>query len=200
MTKIITELAKFVSDFIEENGSDDLLELWQTEGKKNFLKMAKKVIPTEEKKDKDAPKGGKNSFIFYCMDERTRVQKKYPELKPRDVSKVLGENWNEAKKNVELLKHYQDLAADDKVRAIEEKSKYVSRPLSPKKTTRSKSGWDIFRAENSADVKANGFTGVDIMKELGKRWTKLQEENVDTYDEYLERAVEMKAVKVEEEE
>ena len=201
MTKIITELAKFVSAFIEENGSDDLLEMWQTEGKKNFLKMAKKVIPTEEKKDKDAPKGGKNSFIFYCMDERTRVQKEHPELKPRDVSKVLGENWNEAKKDLELLKRYQGLAADDKVRAIEEKSKYVSRPLSPKKkTTRSKSGWDIFRAENSADVKADGFTGVDIMKELGKRWTKLQEEDVDTYDEYLERAVEMKAVKVEDEE
>ena len=204
MTKVSTELAKFVSVFIEENGSDELIKMWQTEVKKEFVKLADKRIPSEEKKDKDAPKGAKNPYIFYCMDERAKVQAEYPELKPREVSKVLGEKWNEAKKDAEFLKRYQEKFEADKVRAATEKSAYVSKPSTPKKkTTRSKSGWDLFCAENRDDVKKDGFTGHDIMRELGKRWTKLQEEETDMYEEYLEKAAELKAkasVKVEDDE
>jgi len=204
MTKVSTELAKFVSAFIEENGSDELVKLWQTEGKKEFVKLANKRIPSEEKKDKDAPKGAKNSYIFYCMDERANVQAEHPELKPREVSKVLGEKWTEAKKDPAFLKSYQDKAEADKVRAATEKSAYVSKPSTPKKkTTRSKSGWDLFCADNRANVKTEGYTGHDIMRELGKRWTKLQEEDSDMYQEYLEQAAELKAtasVKVEDDE
>jgi hypothetical protein len=204
MTKVSTELAKFVSVFIEENGSDELIKMWQAEVKKEFVKLADKRIPSEEKKDKDAPKGAKNPYIFYCMDERAKVQAEYPELKPREVSKVLGEKWNEAKKDPEFLKRYQEKAEADKVRAATEKSAYVSKPSTPKKkTTRSKSGWDLFCAKNRDDVKKDGFTGHDIMRELGKRWTKLQEEETDMYEEYLEKAAELKAtasVKVEDDE
>ena len=204
MTKVSTELAKFVSDFIEENGSDELAKLWQTKGKKEFVKLADKRIPSEEKKDKDAPKGAKNSYIFYCIDERAKVQAEHPELKPREVSKVLGEKWTEAKKDPAFLKSYQEKAEADKVRAAKEKSAYVSKPSTPnKKTTRSKSGWDLFCAENRANVKTEGYTGHDIMRELGKRWTKLQEEDSDMYQEYLDQAAELKAtasVKVEDDE
>ena len=41
------------------------------------------------------------------------------------------------------------------------------------------------------------------MRELGKRWTKLQEEDSGMYEEYLEKAAELKAtgsVKVEDDE
>ena len=204
MTKVSTELAKFVSAFIEENGSYELVKLWQTEGKKEFVKLADKRIPSEEKKDKDAPKGAKNSYIIYCMDERANVQAEHPGLKPREVSKVLGEKWTEAKKDPDFLKRYQEKAEADKVRAATEKSAYVSKPSTPKKkTTRSKSGWDLFCAENRANVKTDGFTGHDIMRELGKRWTKLQEEDTDMYQEYLEKAANEKAkgsVKVEDDE
>ena len=204
MTKVSTELAKFVSAFIEENGSDELIKLWQAEGKKEFVKLADKRIPSEEKKDKDAPKGAKNSYIFYCMDERANVQAEHPKLKPREVSKVLGEKWTEAKKDPAFLKSYQEKAEADKVRAATEKSAYVSKPSTPKKkTTRSKSGWDLFCAENRANVKTEGYTGHDIMRELGKRWTKLQEEDSYMYQEYLEQAAELKAtasVKVEDDE
>jgi len=204
MTKVSTRLAKIVSAFIEENGSDKLVKLWETEGEKEFVKLANKLIPSEEKKDKDAPKGAKNSYIFYCMDERANVQAEHPDLKPRQVSKVLGEKWNEAKKDADFLKRYQEKAEADKVRAAAEKSAYVSKPSTPKKkTTRSKSGWDLFCADNRADVKTDGFTGHDIMRELGKRWTKLQEEDSGMYEEYLEKAAELKAtgsVKVEDDE
>ena len=204
MTKVSTRLAKIVSAFINKNGSDKLVKLWETEGEKEFVKLANKLIPSEEKKDKDAPKGAKNSYIFYCMDERANVQAEHPDLKPRQVSKVLGEKWNEAKKDADFLKRYQEKAEADKVRAAAEKSAYVSKPSTPKKkTTRSKSGWDLFCADNRADVKTDGYTGHDIMKELGKRWTKLQEEESDVYEEYLEKAAELKAtasVKVEDDE
>jgi len=204
MTKVSTRLAKIVSAFINKNGSDKLVKLWETEGEKEFVKLANKLIPSEEKKDKDAPKGAKNSYIFYCMDERANVQAEHPDLKPRQVSKVLGEKWNEAKKDADFLKRYQEKAEADKVRAAAEKSAYVSKPSTPKKkTTRSKSGWDLFCADNRADVKTDGFTGHDIMRELGKRWTKLQEEDSGMYEEYLEKAAELKAtgsVKVEDDE
>ena len=192
MTKIETELAKFVADFLEEYGSAELKTLWKSDGKPGFTKLAKKLIPAEEKmvKDKDAPKGPRNSYIYYCMDERARVQAEHPGLGPREVSKVLGEEWTKAKMVPATLKYYQDLADADKTRAKTEKSSYVPKPSTPKKkATRAKSGWDLYCAANRADVKTDGFTGHDIMKELGRRWKNLDE---DEAAEYNEKALEMK--------
>ena len=201
MTKASTTLAKFMTELIEEHGTEEFVLLWSDELKEKFLKLAEKVIPKGDKKvvkDKDAPKGPKNAFIIYCSDKRPEVKAEFPDLKPTEITKIIAERWNEDKLDSEVLTHYQSLAAEDKVRASEEKKAYVPKDKKDdkeekKKGTRSKSGWDLFCADERSSVKKDGFTGKDVMAELSLRWKNLQAENREMYDEYIELAKNLKA-------
>jgi hypothetical protein len=197
MTKASTTLAKFMTELIEEHGTEEFVLLWSGELKEKFVKLAEKTIPKSEKKavkDKDAPKGAKNTFIIYCSDKRSEVKAEFPELKPTEITKIIAERWKEDKLDSDVLAHYKSLADEDKIRASEAKKAYVPKAdKEEKKTTRSKSGWDLFRVDETPAVKSDGFTGKDIMAELAIRWKNLQADDRETYQEYLDLAKSLKA-------
>ena len=201
MTKASTTLAKFMTDLIVEHGTEEFVLLWSDELKEKFLKLAEKTIPKGDKKavkDKDAPKGAKNSFIIYCSDKRSEVKAEFPELKPTDITKIIAERWKDDKLDSDVLTHYKSLADEDKIRASEAKKAYVPKAADKekekkKKTTRSKSGWDLFCVDERPSVKSDGFTGKDAMIELGVRWKNLQADNRETYEEYLDLAKSLNA-------
>ena len=197
MTKASTTLAKFMTELIEEHGTEEFVLLWSGELKEKFIKLAEKTIPKADKKavkDKDAPKGAKNSFIIYCSDKRSEVKAEFPDLKPTEITKIIAERWKEDKLDSDVLAHYKSLADEDKIRASEAKKAYVPKAAEEKKkTTRSKSGWDLFRVDETPAVKSDGFTGKDIMAELAVRWKNLQTDDRETYQEYLDLAKSLKA-------
>ena len=128
MTKASTTLAKFMTELIEEHGTEEFGLLWSGELKEKFLKLAEKTIPKGDKKavkDKDAPKGAKNAFIIYCSDKRSEVKAEFPELKPTEITKIIADRWKEDKLDSDIHAHYQSLAAEDKVRASEAKKAYA---------------------------------------------------------------------------
>ena len=130
MTKASTTLAKFITELIEEHGTEEFILMWSDELKGKFLKLAEKTIPNDNKKavkDKDAPKGAKNAFIIYCSDKRSEVKAEFPELKPTEITKIIAQRWNEDKLDSDVHAYYQSLAAEDKVRAMEAKKAYVSK-------------------------------------------------------------------------
>ena len=197
MTKASTTLAKFMTELIEEHGTEEFVLLWSGELKEKFLKLAEKSIPKGDKKavkDKDAPKGAKNAFIIYCSDKRSEVKAEFPELKPTEITKIIAERWKDDKLDSDVHAHYKSLADEDKIRASEAKKAYVPKAVEEKKkTTRSKSGWDLFRVDETPAVKSDGFTGKDIMAELANRWKNLQTDDRETYQEYLDLAKSLKA-------
>ena len=197
MTKASTTLAKFMTELIEEHGTEEFVLLWSGELKEKFLKLAEKSIPKGDKKavkDKDAPKGAKNAFIIYCSDKRSEVKAEFPGLKPTEITKIIADRWNEDKLDSDVHAHYKSLADEDKIRASEAKKAYVPKAVEEKKkTTRSKSGWDLFRVDETPAVKSDGFTGKDIMAELANRWKNLQTDDRETYQEYLDLAKSLKA-------
>jgi hypothetical protein len=198
MTKASTTLAKFMTELIEEHGTEEFVSLWNDDLKEKFLKLAEKTIPKGGKKvvkDKDAPKGAKNSFIIYCSDKRSEVKAEFPELKPTEITKIIAERWKEDKLDSDVLAHYKSLADEDKIRASEAKKAYVPKAEKEekKKATRSKSGWDLFRVDETPAVKSDGFTGKDIMAELAIRWKNLQTDDRETYQEYVDLAKSLKA-------
>ena len=203
MTKASTTLANFMTELIEEHGTEEFVLLWSGELKEKFLKLAEKTIPKGDKKvvkDKDAPKGAKNSFIIYCSDKRPEVKAEFPELKPTEITKIIAQRWNEDKLDTDVLSHYQSLADKDKIRASEAKKAYVPKADKAEKEvkekrTRSKSGWDLFCIDERPSVKSDGFTGKDTMTELGVRWKNLQANDRETYQEYLDLALSLKATK-----
>ena len=199
MTKASTTLTKFMTELIEEHGTEEFVLLWNDELKEKFLKLAEKTIPKSEKKavkDKDAPKGAKNAFIIYCSDKRSEVKAEFPELKPTEITKIIAERWKDDKLDSDVHAHYKSLADEDKIRASEAKKVYVPKAADKdekKKTTRSKSGWDLFRVDETPAVKGDGFIGKDIMAELAIRWKNLQADDRETYQEYLDLAKSLKA-------
>ena len=195
MTKASTTLAKFMTDLIVEHGTEEFVLIWSDEFKAKFIKLADKSISKVEKKavkDKDAPKGAKNPFIIYCSDKRSEVKAEFPELKSMEITKIIAERWKEDKLDSDVLVHYKTLADKDKIRASEAKKTYVPKE---KKTVRSKSGWDLFCVDERPSVKSDGFTGKDVMIELGVRWKNLQADDRETYEEYLEMAKKLKETK-----
>ena len=210
MTKASTLFSKFVSSFIEKNCSEDIVELWNDETKEEFVKMIEKELKKntkvkKEKKPADAPKGARSTYILFCMEERPKINKEFPELSNQDKVKLMAERWNEAKEDEDILKRFKKLAEDDKKRAAKDKENYVpsdggddEKPK--KKVKRSKTGYMLFCENERAKVKKEGFTGKDITTELAKRWKDLKEEEEDMYTEYMEKAAELKKAKVEESE
>jgi len=200
MTKASNTLAKFMTELIKEHGTEEFVLLWSDELKEKFLKLAEKVIPKGGKKvvkDKDAPKGAKNSFIIYCSDKRPEVKAEFPDLKSTEITKIIAKRWNEDKLDNEVLSHYKSLAEEDKVRASEAKKAYVPKgdKKEKKKGAQSKSSWLLFCEDERSSVKNDGFIGKDIMDELSLRWKNLQAENKEMYDEYVQLAKSLKATK-----
>jgi hypothetical protein len=214
MTKTSTLIAKYMSEIIEEHASEDFTLLWSDEMKEKFIKHVDKLLPKGEKKvtkDKDAPKGPRNTFILYCSDKRSEVKAEFPDLKPAEITKVIADRWKVDKQNSKIMAYYQDLADKDKMRASEDKKVYSPKKETVKETDkkptkapakkpvkRTKSAYQLFSADERAVVKKEGFSGKDITVELRNRWKNLDQNDKDMYDEYIELAADLRKQKVDE--
>ena len=202
MTKVSTSLASFIASFIEDHCDENVLDVWNEQFKEKFLKMANKEIKKTYKKgktkDENAPKGARSAYILFCMKERPKIAKEFPELSNQDKVKLMAERWNKAKDDDKIMDHFKKLADQDRERATKEKENYVpvdggeEEPTKKKGGKRSKTGYQIFCADERGQVKEDGFTGKDITTELAKRWKALKEEDEDRYDEYMIQAAELK--------
>jgi len=208
MTKVSTQLSNFITAFLNENDApEELIEMWGKK-KKEFVKLAEKVIPKEKavkaKKPADAPKAARTGYILFCMEERPKIVKEFPAMKNQDIVKLMAERWHQAKEDEDVMEHFKALAEDDKKRAAKDKEDYIPTKKGDekpkKKGVRTKSGYLLFCDDERQLVKDDGFTGVDIMKELGRRWNALPTEDEDRYTEYMEKAVELKKATSEESE
>ena len=208
MTKASTQLSNFITAFLNDcEAPEELIEMWGKK-KKEFIKLAEKVIPKEKtvkaKKPADAPKGARTGYILFCMEERPKIAKEFPTMKNQDIVKLMAERWAQAKEDDDVMEHFKTLAEDDKKRAAKDKEHYVpgkkDEEKPKKKVLRTKSGYLLFCDDERQLVKDDGFTGTDIMKELGRRWKALPSEDEDRYSEYMERAAELKKATSEESE
>jgi hypothetical protein len=76
----------------------------------------------KHKKDKNAPKGPKNGYLFFMQDVRSKRTEQYPDKEPKEITKLVAAEWNgltDKKK-----KKYQDMAAEDKDRYTREMKAY----------------------------------------------------------------------------
>jgi hypothetical protein len=207
MTKASTQLFNFFTTFLNDNDApEEIIEMWGKK-KKEFIKLTEKVMPKEKavkaKKPADAPKAARTGYILFCMEERPKIVEEFPDMKNQDIVKLMAERWNKAKEEDDVMEHFKALAEDDKKRAAKDKEDYVptKKDEKPKKKVlRTKSGYLLFCDDERQLAKDDGFTGTDIMKELGRRWKELPSEDEDRHSEYMERAAELKKAKSEESE
>jgi len=74
------------------------------------------------KKDPNAPKRWRSSFVFFTFEMRPRVVAENPGIRFVDMGNVLGEMWRAL--NPDEKKRYEDMAAQDKTRFTWEMEEY----------------------------------------------------------------------------
>jgi hypothetical protein len=204
-------IAKFVAKFLSDNGSEELVEMWNTQENIeafNVVEIKTTKRSSDKIKDPNKPKRGKSAYIFFCAKKREEAKANLGDgAKATEVTSELGRMWNTLKASTKsadkkLLASFEAEAAKDKARYNEEIEGYVApsdeelAAMVPAKKTRKtsdkdpnapkkgKSAYIFFCAAMRPVLKEElGEEGKSsIMAELGKRWKELKEDE-DRADE-----------------
>jgi len=143
------------------------------------------VKPERKKKDKNAPKGAKSAYLFFCDENRAIAQQEYPDKKMTELASILGDKWK-ALTEIEKEK-YNDMAGKDKLRAKASKDEYEANKGSDeeddgrKKKRKKKdenapkknlTGFFIFSNDLRPRMKEEnpGLSIGDMGRQLGEKW------------------------------
>jgi hypothetical protein len=187
MKSTLNALTKYVTVLATEKKVPEFVKIWN-EHQGDISKVLSSNLPKEKVKklkDKEAPKRGKSSYIFFCIENRQKVKDKNDELSAKDITKELGSIWREL--TDKSKKVYEKHAIEDKERYIEEMKGYV-RPshldigvvLKNKKRKGPKRGlssYIYFCKEQRPIVKENNnnMSAKEITTELGRLWKLLSD-------------------------
>ena len=155
----IKNISTFITTFLEEHGSDEMLEKWNDPSNMQafnqvLLSAANAVKRDSNKKIKDPkkPKRGRSAYICFCTKNREAAKKALGDgAKATEVTAKLGEMWRLLKesKNASDKKALVALeleAAEDKTRYNEEIKDYIAPSddelLASKKGSKKKSDKD----------------------------------------------------------
>ena len=94
-------IAKFVSKFLSDNGSEELVDMWNAQENIEAFNVvvAKGVKRSSDKiKDPNKPKRGKSAYIFFCAKKREEAKSNLGDgAKATEVTSELGRMWNALK-------------------------------------------------------------------------------------------------------
>jgi hypothetical protein len=103
------------------------------EDKIRYAEEMKTYVPSDEeenkprkqrvKKDKNAPKNVRSAYMFYCEKNRDVIKKKNPELKGKEITAKLSEEWKKIK-DTDKAKKYIKMVEEDKKRHANEMEEY----------------------------------------------------------------------------
>ena len=135
--EIMAELGKRWKE-IKDTDAVEKYKKMAEEDKERFADEMKNYVPSEDdeneektkktkkpraKKPKDAPKNVRNAYMFYCEKNREIIKKKNPELKAKEITAKLAEEWKKIK-DTSKAKKYTDMVEKDKKRHEKEMEEY----------------------------------------------------------------------------
>jgi len=140
----------------------------------------------KHKKDKNAPKGPKNGYLFFMQDVRAKRTEQYPDKEPKEITKLVADEWNglpDKKK-----KKYQDMAKDDQERykrelkAYKKKKKMESSESESESRSRSRSRSPAKKKKSSGKKSRRD----DSESESGKKKKRKQYDSSESSDKKSE--------------
>ena len=134
--EIMAELGKRWKE-IKETKKADKYKKMAEEDKVRYAEEMENYVPSEDdeneekkktrkpraKKPKDAPKNVRNAYMFYCEKNRDIIKKKNPELKAKEITAKLADEWKKIK-DTSKAKKYTDMVEKDKKRHEKEMEEY----------------------------------------------------------------------------
>ena len=189
---IIDTISDILVDSLDSSGLESVREaLFQNIGKLNSVikkNNTKETAPTKKVKDPNAPKRGKSSYIFFCVDKRQTVIDANPEMAAKEIIQELGNMWRNL--NEKEKQRYVDQSVQDKKRYEREMETYVppeNLKVSVKKTKegpkRGRTGYIFFCTEHRPLIKQedSDLNTKEITSRLGAKWKSLSEEEKSPY-------------------
>jgi hypothetical protein len=181
LTNYLLELLTPVLKKDEFNKVSDLL----LENQKSLQKSLTNIKAGKKKKDPDAPKRGKSSYIFFCIENRDIIKNKNSEMDAKEITKELGRVWKNDLSEKEK-QHYIDLSEKDTKRYKKEmltyspSELYSKKPSGPKKSLTS---YIFFCKEHRSVLKEEqpDLSAKDITSELGKLWRNMSDSDKEPY-------------------
>ena len=181
LTNYLLELLTPVLKKDEFNKVSDLL----LENQKSLQKSLTNIKAGKKKKDPDAPKRGKSSYIFFCIENRDIIKNKNSEMDAKEITKELGRVWKNDLSEKEK-QHYIDLSEKDTKRYKKEmltyspSELYSKKPSGPKKSLTS---YIFFCKEHRSVLKEEqpDLSAKDITSELGKLWRNMSDFDKEPY-------------------
>jgi hypothetical protein len=205
-TAFLGRCGEIDDELIHDDVTAFLTEAWTSEETQaQFMELVKSMTPkletktvkkAKKKKDPDAPKKNKSSYIFYCSDVRAVITKENPGLKSKEIVSEMGRQWRETSDKDK--QKYIDLASIDKERYIDDmktyeppvdgesdneakrktktktktKTKKKKDPNAPKKN---KNSYIFYCVESRSQTKTDNpdMTPKEIITEMGTNWREL---------------------------
>ena len=131
------ELIKQVCHYV---GKEELID----EVQEHFVYKDLRKKCLKQKKDLNAPKKPRTSYMIFCADVREKVASENPTLKMTELSKKLGERW--ASTTDEVKEEFQKRADEEKEKYKQEEENYK------KKLHEQKGSFSGVGASNSSEL------------------------------------------------
>ena len=149
--------------------------------------------PAKKVKDKNAPKAGKNAYLFFLDSIRHQVKIDNPSVSFGELTKIAGAKWKEL--SAEDRVPFEEQAAKDSARYKAEKADYVPPVGAGGPTKRAKkdenapknalSSYMYFTMDSRAAITREHpeWPVTEISKEMGLRWKALSAEAKVVYED-----------------
>lgn len=85
-------------------------------------RISEGIVKKKVVKDPNAPKKASSSYLFFNAENRDKVKKQNPDIKPKDIMKELGKMWKALSEKDKVK--YNKMADADKVRYANEMKSY----------------------------------------------------------------------------
>ena len=133
--EMFAELAKRWTELKENKDEKEKVDKLKEAAKvsaEEYKEKIKTYVPKEgvkvekkkrAKKDKNAPKGARSAWVFFCEAERKKIAKEKKKLDGKEVMAELSARWKNVK-GTKKAKKFEEMAKEDKVRYAEEMENY----------------------------------------------------------------------------
>lgn len=199
VTDYVIEILSSVLDEKEVDSVRNALEEHQSELQKIITKNLPKQKATLLKKAKDpnAPKRGKSSYIFFCVDKRQDVIDANPDMSAKEVIKELGRVWREETSESDKEKYVSQSVAD-KERYEAEMTDYTppdtgfvteKKKVKRKGPKRGRTAYIFFCTEQRPLIKEENpeLNTKEVTSQLGVQWNALSEKEKKPYTKLAEK-------------
>jgi high mobility group protein B1 len=128
------------------------------------------------------PKRSLSAYLFFCVEQRPLIKKKFPQYSAKEITTELGKSW----KSLKNRSKYEEKAKKDKIRFQQEKDASVKKVpeekiLKKSSKNSSKKGFLLFCQQHKNEYNEDKYSEDQIIRKLKRKWKHLTAVQQNSY-------------------